>query len=256
MKKQKNVEQVEAEDVKAEVKLDEEKVEQTADNLAENINAQTDTEKPVLTKAQKAQEKAIIKAAKKKRKKEKRAKIEPDEFVKHLQINKKQYLAAYITFLSVACSILLFMVVTMMVLIPIWWVQLIDLAVLGYCIWRCVHLCLRVNRQEIYTLYGNCLIVQSIMVDTIIPLKNVYSAEPYTSWAGKLFKKGPHCIRLNLSEKHKNYVVIGFIEEDLQPVCDQIMANAENCRKIEKAKAEQSLKELQIELEKVRNGND
>ena len=221
-----------------------------AENKSTTIN---NTEKIVLTKEQKKKEKAVINAAKKKRIKEKRAKIEPDEFVKFLQINKKQYLASYITYLSIACFVLLFMVVTMMILIPVWWVQLIDLTLLGFCIWRCVHLCLRVNKQDIYTLYGNCLVVQSIMVDTIVPLKDVYSATPYSNWIDKLRKKGPHCIRLNLSQKHKNYVVIGYIEEDLQPICDQIMANANICRQNEKIKAELALKELQEELEKVYN---
>ncbi len=222
-----------------------------------NTNAvltENQAETVALTKEQKRKEKAVLKAAKKKRKQEKKAKIEPDEFVKNLQINKKQYFATYLTFLISACSILLIMVITMMVLIPVWWVQLIDLAVLGFCIWRCVHLCLRVNKQEIYSLYANCLIVQSIMVDTIVPLKDVYSATPYSSWIDKLRKKGPHCIRLNLSQKHKNYVVIGYIEEDLQPICDQILLNAKVCRENEKAKAEQALKELQEELEKVRKG--
>ena len=229
----------------------------TANKATENTANITEikAEKVILTKAQKKQEKAIIKATKRKRKKEQRAKIEPDEFMKNLQINKKQYFVTYLTFLIVACSILLIMVVTMMVLIPVWWVQLIDLAVLGFCIWRCVYLCLRVNKQEIYTLYGNCLVVQSIMVDTIIPLKDVYSATPYTSWIDKLRKKGPHCIKMNLSQKHKNYVVIGFIEEDLQPICDKILANATVCRENEKAKAEQALKNLQEELDKVRNSN-
>lgn len=221
-----------------------------AENKSTTIN---NTEKIVLTKEQKKQEKAVINAAKKKRIKEKHAKIEPDEFVKFLQINKKQYLASYITYLSIACFVLLFMLVTMMILIPVWWVQLIDLTLLGFCIWRCVHLCLRVNKQDIYTLYGNCLVVQSIMVDTIVPLKDVYSATPYSNWIDKLRKKGPHCIRLNLSQKHKNYVVIGYIEEDLQPICDQIMANANICRQNEKIKAELALKELQEELEKVYN---
>ena len=218
------------------------------------VLAENQAEIVALTKEQKRKEKAILKAAKKKRKQEKKAKIEPDEFVKNLQINKKQYFATYLIFLILACSILLIMVITMMVLIPVWWVQLIDLAVLGFCIWRCVHLCLRVNKQEIYSLYTNYLIVQSIMVDTIVPLKDVYSATPYSSWIDKLRKKGPHCIRLNLSQKHKNYVVIGYIEEDLQPICDQILLNAEVCRENEKAKAEQALKELQEELEKVRKG--
>lgn len=215
----------------------------------------TETEKIVLTKEQKKQEKAILKAAKKKSKQEKRKKIEPDEFVKAIKINKNRYLATYITLLSIACFVLLFMVVTMMVLIPVWWVQLIDLAVLGFCIWRCVHLCLRVNKQDIYTLYGNCLVVQSIMVDTIIPLKDVYSATPYENLADKLRKNGAHCIRLNLSQHHKDYVVIGFIEEDLQQICNLIMKNAEQCRENQKVLTEQALKALQEELDKVRNSN-
>lgn len=233
------------------------------DNLKDNQTknesidtSATQTEKIVLTKEQKKQEKAILKAAKKKGRKEKNKKIEPDEFVKAIQINKRQYLATYITFLSIACFILLFMVVTMMILIPVWWVQLIDLTLLGFCIWRCVHLCLRVNKQEIYTLYGNCLVVQSIMVDTIIPLKDVYSATPYENLADKLRKKGAHCIRLNLSKNHKNYVVIGFIEEDLQQICDLIMKNAEQRREYQKTLAEQALKTLQEELDKVRNINN
>lgn len=242
MKNKKNLEPVEVEKTN--------KATESTTNTTE-----TKAEKVILTKEQKKQEKAIMKEAKRKRKKQQRAKIEPDEFVKNLQINKKQYFATYLTFLIVACSILLIMVVTMMVLIPVWWVQLIDLAVLGFCIWRCVHLCLRVNKQEIYTLYGNCLVVQSIMVDTIIPLKDVYSATPHASWIDKLRKKGPHCIKMNLSQKHKNYVVIGYIEEDLQPICDQILSNATVCRENEKAKAELALKNLQDELEKVRNGN-
>lgn len=241
MKNKKNLESVDIEETDKEMNTNAVLTENQAETVA-------------LTKEQKRKERAVLKAAKKKRKQEKKAKIEPDEFVKNLQINKKQYFATYLTFLISACSILLIMVITMMVLIPVWWVQLIDLAVLGFCIWRCVHLCLRVNKQEIYSLYANCLIVQSIMVDTIVPLKDVYSATPYSSWIDKLRKKGPHCIRLNLSQKHKNYVVIGYIEEDLQPICDQILLNAKACRENENAKAEQALKELQEELEKVRKG--
>lgn len=164
------------------------------------------------------------------RKKQKPQKIVPTDKIRNIQIKKKQYFATYLTVLAIACTLLLGMVIFLMTQIRVWWVWLIDLSLLGFCIWRCVHLCVRVNNQSIYTIYSNCIVIRSMMLDTVIENKNIYDVAPFRNWADKLNKKPAHSIAIYLAPKHKDKVVIGFLDEDLTALSNEILAVANKCK--------------------------
>lgn len=166
----------------------------------------------------------------KKNKKHKKEKFIPTDKIKNIKINTKKYLTTYIIFMICSCSILLAMVISMMILIPIWWVWLIDLTLLAFCLWRAVRLCLDVKNQSIYTLYSNCIVVQSLILYTVVELKDICDVTPCPTHKEKNNNISAHSIAIYLAPKHKNKVVIGFIDEDVNLLCEQIIALATKCK--------------------------
>lgn len=184
----------------------------------------------VQNKNKQKQEEKVEKHKKKKKQKQKQEKIVPTDKIRNIQIKKKQYFVTYLTVLALACTLLLGMIIFLMTQIRVWWIWLIDLSLLGFCIWRCVHLCVRVNNQSIYTIYSNCIVIRSMMLDTVIENKNIYDVAPFRNWADKLNKKPAHSIAIYLDPKHKDKVVIGFLDEDLTTLSNEILTVANKCK--------------------------
>ncbi len=166
-----------------------------------------------------------------KQKKNKKAQqIVPEEKIRNVQINKNQYFALYISILTIACTILFVAVVFMMTHIHVWWVWILDLCLLGFCVWRSVDQCQKVEEQQIYTIHSNCIVIKSLMLDTIVPLDSVCDVTINKTLFNKINKSKSHSIAIWLDEKHKHKVVIGFISEDLEQLSNEIMRLAENCK--------------------------
>ena len=184
----------------------------------------------VQNKNKQKQEEKVEKHKKKKKQRQKQEKIVPTDKIRNIQIKKKQYFVTYLTVLALACTLLLGMIIFLMTQIRAWWIWLIDLSLLGFCIWRCVHLCVRVNNQSIYTIYSNCIVIRSMMLDTVIENKNIYDVAPFRNWVDKLNKKPAHSIAIYLDPKHKDKVVIGFLDEDLTTLSNEILTVANKCK--------------------------
>lgn len=164
-----------------------------------------------------------------KQKKNKKAQpIIPAEKIRNVQINKNQYFSLYIFILTIACTGLFVAVVFMMTHIHVWWVWILDLCLLGFCVWRSVVQCQKVEEQQVYTIYSNCIVIKSLILDTIVPLNSVYDVTINKTVFNKINKSKSHSIAIWLDEKHRDKVVIGFISEDLEQLSAEIMRLSED----------------------------
>lgn len=165
--------------------------------------------------------------SKKKMKKIKQETFLPISPIRDIDINEKKYSALYITFFIIVCALLLVCVISMIVAIQIWWVWLLDVCIYGYCFWACYCQFKKVKNEQVYTIYQNCIVIKSLLIDTIIKFEDICEVAPYKTLMDKLTNRTNHSIAIYLDPKRKQKVVIGFIEEDLQNLSDEIKALSE-----------------------------
>lgn len=172
--------------------------------------------------------------------KQKKEKFLPGEKIKDIEIDTKSYKQFSLIVLLISDIMLFAVLLVMLCLVHNWWICLIFVLLFGLCIWWSVNQLCRAKYQKVYALYDNCIVVKSIVVYAIIKLEDICDVEPCRSLRDKLHKADAHALAFYLSPRHKNKIVIGFINEDLNALTEQIKDLSKQAKQKQLEKLEQS----------------
>lgn len=177
--------------------------------------------------------------------KQKKEKFLPGEKIKDIEIDLKSYKQFSLIVLLISDIMLFAVLLVMLCLVHNWWICLIFVLLFGLCVWWSVDQLCKAKYQKVYALHDNCIVVKSIVVYAIIKLEDICDVEPCHSLRDKLHKTDAHALAFYLSPKHKNKIVIGFINEDLNALTEQIkelikQAKQKKLEKLEQTKTTQN----------------
>lgn len=177
--------------------------------------------------------------------KQEKEKFLPGEKLKDIEIDTKSYKRFSLIVLLISNIMLFAVLLVMLCLVHNWWICLIFVVLFALCVWWSISQLCRSKYQKVYALHDNCIVIKSIVVYAIIKFEDICDVEPCRSLRDKLHKTEAHGLAFYMSPRHKNKIVIGFINEDLNALTEQIknltkQAKQKQLEKLEQAKTTQN----------------
>ena len=162
--------------------------------------------------------------------KTKREELVPGKLIKEITIDEHQHLFWLAVLLILSNILLLFAVIYLVIQFMKWYIWLIDICVLVYCIVQSVRTYKNSSKIRVYLLYNNCLVVKSLLYDTAIDLSQVFEVKPKRTLMDKLAKKDTGSIEIFIKSKSRDKIILRYINEDIDKLCQQILDLANECR--------------------------
>ena len=160
----------------------------------------------------------------------KREELVPGKLIKEITIDEHQHLFWLAVLLILSNILLLFAVIYLVIQFMKWYIWLIDICVLVYCIVQSVRTYKNSSKIRVYLLYNNCLVVKSLLYDTAIDLSQVFEVKPKRTLMDKLAKKDTGSIEIFIKSKSRDKIILRYINEDIDKLCQQILDLANECR--------------------------
>ena len=167
--------------------------------------------------------------------KTKQEELQPGNYIKEIEIDEHQHLFWLAILLILSNILLLFAVIYLVVEFMKWYIWLLDICILVYCIIQSVRTYKNSSKIRIYSLYDNCLVIKSLLYDTTIDLSQIFEVKPKRTLFDKLANKGTRSIEILIKSKSRDKIILRYINEDINKLCQQILDLANKC-KIEKRK--------------------
>ena len=99
------------------------------------------------------------------------------KFIREIEIDEHQHLFWLGVFLILANIFLLFAVIYLVVQFMKWYIWILDICILVFCIVQSVRTYKNAKKIRVYAIHENCLIIKSLMYDTVIDLAQVFEVK-------------------------------------------------------------------------------
>lgn len=162
--------------------------------------------------------------------KENKDELQPRNFIKEIKIDEHQHLLWLAVLLILSNILLLFAVIYLVVKFMRWYIWILDICILVYCIVQSVRTYKNSSKMRVYSLYDNCLVVKSLLYDTVIDLSQVFEVKPKRTLCDRLAKNGKMSVEILIKSKSRDKIILRHINEDITELCQQILDLANKCR--------------------------
>ena len=113
-----------------------------------------------------------------------------------------------------------------------WYIYLLDIIIVGFCIYRSVVCIKLAKKNHGYTLYSNALAVNSLWYDTTVDISKVYKVVPKKTLLDKMTKR-TNSLEIYFKDGGYYKIKLYHISEDIGELISEIMqrsleARAEN----------------------------
>lgn len=160
----------------------------------------------------------------------KKEEFQVGKFIREIEIDEHQHLFWLGVFLILANILLLIAVIYLVIQFMKWYIWILDICVLVFCIVQSVRTYKNAKKIRVYAIHDNCLIVKSLMYDTVIDLSQIYDAKPKKTVYDRLSKKGVRSLALLIKSKSRDKIILRFINEDVEKLAQEILDLANEAR--------------------------
>ena len=173
--------------------------------------------------------------------KKKEEEFQIGKFIKEIEIDEHQHLFWLSVLLILANIVLLVSIVYLVVKFMKWYIWLIDICILVFCILQSIRTYKNSKKMRVYAIHENCLIIKSLMYDTVIELSNIFDVKPKRTLYDIFDKKGVRSLELLIKSKSRDKIILRFINEDVYKLAQEILDLAN------KARVDKKLSNINIE---------
>ncbi len=173
--------------------------------------------------------------------KKKEEEFQIGKFIKEIEIDEHQHLFWLSVLLILANIVLLISIVYLVVKFMKWYIWLIDICILVFCILQSIRTYKNSKKMRVYAIHENCLIIKSLMYDTVIELSNIFDVKPKRTLYDIFAKKGVRSLELLIKSKSRDKIILRFINEDVYKLAQEILDLAN------KARVDKKLSNINIE---------
>ena len=142
--------------------------------------------------------------------------------IKDIKVNQKQHFLLFVTLLVLfnvlLCASLIFLLVYLQNVVN-WIICIISLLVCG---WFSFKLYRDLKNYHKCTLYDNALVVDSIWLNVVIPLKNIYEIKVKQCFLDKIFKLNTYSLDFRMLRQCRTKFTLFFVEEDALKLKEEI----------------------------------
>ncbi len=152
------------------------------------------------------------------------------KFIREIEIDEHQHLFWLGVFLILANIFLLFAVIYLVVQFMKWYIWILDICILVFCIVQSVRTYKNAKKIRVYAIHENCLIIKSLMYDTVIDLAQVFEVKRKKTLYDWLSKKGVRSLELLIKSRSRDKIMLRFINEDIDKLAQELLDLANEAR--------------------------
>ncbi len=152
------------------------------------------------------------------------------KFIREIEIDEHQHLFWLGVFLILANIFLLFAVIYLVVQFMKWYIWILDICILVFCIVQSVRTYKNAKKIRVYAIHENCLIIKSLMYDTVIDLAQVFEVKRKKTLYDWLSKKGVRSLELLIKSRSRDKIILRFINEDIDKLAQELLDLANEAR--------------------------
>lgn len=153
-----------------------------------------------------------------------------NKLIKEVQINQKLRLRVLLICLIIFNCLLLGALTYLFVKITNVVIGVLALVILGLCVWFSIASYKKAKTNTEYKIYKNKMVIKSMAYSGELDLSVVFNAQVKTSFFDFLLRKTKTILISIKTEKATDKIILPFVSEDAEKLCDDIMSLAIKCR--------------------------
>lgn len=147
--------------------------------------------------------------------------------IRNIEVDVKSHLRILAGLLIVFNLFLVDCAIFLAIFINLWYVWLIDILLVLLCVIRSVFTYLNGSKNFCYTLYENCIYLDSIWYDkTIIEYKLIKNIKFKIGFLDKIFGKRTHTLTILLDDELQTKINLYLIKESPESLIEEVSKNS------------------------------
>ncbi len=148
--------------------------------------------------------------------------------IRNIQIDAKIHLRILAILLILFNLFLFVCAVSMAVMLNVWYVWVLDIVLVTFCLVKSIVTYLKGVKQFGYALYENCIYLDSILYDSsIVEYQLIKNIKFKTGILDKLFGKKTYTVTLYLNDEIQTKVNLYLIKEDPDKLFEEILQHCQ-----------------------------
>ncbi len=143
--------------------------------------------------------------------------------VREIEIDRTQYVTYLRVMLAIFNLFLLAGVIALVVYINRWYIYIIDILIVAYCIYRSAAIVHSAKTKHGYTLYSNAIIANSLWYDTAVDLSTIYKVVERKTLLDRITKRGTHSIIIYFKDGGYYQIKLYNLTENVDELINEIM---------------------------------